>query len=189
MHLLDVAGTVFSERGYAAASIDQIALRAGVGKQTIYSRYGGKAGLFRAVASHMLHAPLLTLDCSPTKETLEDGLQQRLILVLRAAVEPEYVALFRLFLREATVFPDVFEAFRQVRDQHVEQPLTTFIGRYLSADVTPNLPVARSIELLMAMLNSFISLAALQNDRISPERIEAEAFNMTRLFLHGALAT
>ena len=187
-HLLDVAGAVFAELGYAAASIDLIAARARVGKQTIYTRYGDKAGLFRAVASDLLHlSPAMADDTGPD-DGLEAGLRQRLARLLRAAVAPDYAALFRLFLREATAFPDVFEAFNQVREKQVEQPLTAFIESHRAKGVTLALPVERGVGLLMAMLNSFISLAALCAVPITDAQIEAEADAITHLFLHGALA-
>ena len=47
--LLDGALLVFAEDGYARASIDTIARRAGVSTRTIYNQFGDKAALFEAV--------------------------------------------------------------------------------------------------------------------------------------------
>ena len=47
--LLDGALLVFAEDGYARASIDTIARRAGVSTRTIYNQFGDKATLFEAV--------------------------------------------------------------------------------------------------------------------------------------------
>jgi AcrR family transcriptional regulator len=43
--LLDVAEQVFAEQGYSAASMDDIAVRAGVTKPVLYSHFGSKEGL------------------------------------------------------------------------------------------------------------------------------------------------
>ncbi|MBY8848638.1 helix-turn-helix domain-containing protein [Saccharothrix longispora] len=43
--MLDVAETVFAERGYLAASMDEIAERVGVSKPMLYEYYGSKEGL------------------------------------------------------------------------------------------------------------------------------------------------
>jgi AcrR family transcriptional regulator len=43
--LLDVAEQVFAEQGYSAASMDDIAVRAGVTKPVLYSLFGSKEGL------------------------------------------------------------------------------------------------------------------------------------------------
>src|SRR6185503_1171575 len=48
--ILDAALEVLAERG-AAASMEEIARRAGVSKQTIYNHYGSKADLVRAMCA------------------------------------------------------------------------------------------------------------------------------------------
>ena len=45
-HLLALATELFSERGYAAASMDELAARAGVSKPVVYDQFGSKEGLF-----------------------------------------------------------------------------------------------------------------------------------------------
>ena len=47
--LLEVAEAVFSERGIAAASMEEIADRAGVTKPVLYDHFGSKDGLLAAV--------------------------------------------------------------------------------------------------------------------------------------------
>ena len=42
---MDVAEQVFAEQGYSAASMDDIAIRAGVTKPVLYSHFGSKEGL------------------------------------------------------------------------------------------------------------------------------------------------
>lgn len=58
--ILDAATTLFAEKG-AAASMEQIARRAGVSKQTLYNRYASKIDIGRAIAerrSDAITAPL-----------------------------------------------------------------------------------------------------------------------------------
>lgn len=47
--LVTTAREVFTERGYAATSIDDIVLRAGVAKGSLYHHFDGKEAIFRAV--------------------------------------------------------------------------------------------------------------------------------------------
>lgn len=47
--ILEAAETLFAERGVAATSMDAIAARAGVGKGTLFRRFGDRAGLAFAV--------------------------------------------------------------------------------------------------------------------------------------------
>ncbi|HEU0023730.1 MAG TPA: TetR/AcrR family transcriptional regulator [Thermoleophilaceae bacterium] len=46
--LLELAETLFAERGYAGASMDELCRRAGVTKPVVYELFGSKDGLFRA---------------------------------------------------------------------------------------------------------------------------------------------
>ncbi|WP_298158726.1 TetR/AcrR family transcriptional regulator [Brevundimonas sp.] len=60
--ILEAAMALFSEKG-AAASMEQIARRAGVSKQTLYNRYASKVEIGRAMAerrSDAITAPLRT---------------------------------------------------------------------------------------------------------------------------------
>ena|SRR5215211_5855321 len=50
--ILAVAGRVFAERGYHAASMDEIAARADVTKPLVYSYFGSKEGLYVAYIEH-----------------------------------------------------------------------------------------------------------------------------------------
>lgn len=47
--LMDIGRAVFAERGFAAASIEEIADRAGISKPVVYGHFGGKEGLYTAV--------------------------------------------------------------------------------------------------------------------------------------------
>lgn len=51
--LLDAAFSVFSERGYHAASIDSIAEEAGFSKGAVYSNFASKEELFLALLDHL----------------------------------------------------------------------------------------------------------------------------------------
>jgi AcrR family transcriptional regulator len=46
--MLEVAGRVFATRGYHAASMDEIAERAGISKPMLYAYFDSKDGLYRA---------------------------------------------------------------------------------------------------------------------------------------------
>jgi len=46
--IMDAAGDLFTEQGFSNTSMDKIAERAGVSKQTVYSHFGSKEGIFVA---------------------------------------------------------------------------------------------------------------------------------------------
>jgi AcrR family transcriptional regulator len=47
--LVDVGRMVFAERGYEAASVEEIADRAGITKPIVYEHFGGKEGLYAVI--------------------------------------------------------------------------------------------------------------------------------------------
>lgn len=47
--VLSAAGTVFAEKGYGSASVEEIARRAGVAIGSVYAHFGGKQALFAAL--------------------------------------------------------------------------------------------------------------------------------------------
>lgn len=61
--VLDAAGELFSERGLAV-SIEEIARRAGVSRQTVYNRFGSKLEIARAIAAQRAEAMAAPLDAN-----------------------------------------------------------------------------------------------------------------------------
>ncbi|WP_337269183.1 TetR/AcrR family transcriptional regulator [Oryzifoliimicrobium ureilyticus] len=49
--IIEAAATIFCQDGYAGASIDAVATKASVSRQTIYNHVGDKDGLFKEVVS------------------------------------------------------------------------------------------------------------------------------------------
>ncbi len=47
--LIEIAKSLFAERGYDGTSIEEIALRANVSKPVVYEHFGGKEGLYAVV--------------------------------------------------------------------------------------------------------------------------------------------
>lgn len=52
-----VARTLFATRGYAATTLGQIAIAAGVAVQTVYAVFGSKAGILRALREGLVNDP------------------------------------------------------------------------------------------------------------------------------------
>ena len=73
--LLELAEALFAERGYAGASMDQLASRAGVTKPVVYELFGSKDGLFGACVDRSIER--LAADIS-TAVRAEDEPEARL---------------------------------------------------------------------------------------------------------------
>ena len=104
--ILDAAGDVLAERGLAAP-IGEIARRAGVAKQTIYNRYGGKEALIRAMIERrvdLIAAPLLAPGAA---ERPEEALADFGRSMLSAITQDRGAAVMRVSVQGAAELPDV----------------------------------------------------------------------------------
>src|SRR5918998_4243438 len=70
--VLELAEALFAERGYAGASMEELARRAGVTKPVVYELFGSKEGLFGACVDRSI-------------ERLADGIAE----AVRAETDPE----------------------------------------------------------------------------------------------------
>ncbi len=52
--LIEISRGVFAERGYEAASLEEIAERAGISRPILYSHFGDKRGLFEVVVNEQI---------------------------------------------------------------------------------------------------------------------------------------
>lgn len=129
--ILDAALRVFGEVGYLAATVDAIAVEAGVAKPTIYNHLGGKENLFRVVmlgAAQQWHAsPMEAVRSLPAKpedlrvELLRVG--HRMIDCMRSE---ESWRMRRLLDAEITRFPDLYD---EVQLRGSAELLDAFAGR------------------------------------------------------------
>src|SRR4051794_28138155 len=75
--LLDIGRSIFAEKGFEAASIEEIAQRADVSKPIVYEHFGGKEGLYAVVVDREVRALLdrITdaLDASHPRSKLEEA--------------------------------------------------------------------------------------------------------------------
>lgn len=110
--LLDIAATLFMERGFEGTSIDAIAEVAGVSKPTVYARYRDKRDLFAAVLRDRIRrwlAPLSTAaEAAEVKpKEIATALHDVSRDVLALALTPECTALRRILAAQAIQFPDL----------------------------------------------------------------------------------
>jgi len=85
VELLDSALDLFSENGYQHTTMDDIAASLGMAKRTIYSHYGDKKALFKAVLQRAIDAWIIPTERLRSAET--DDLDETLVRVGSLLVE------------------------------------------------------------------------------------------------------
>lgn len=109
--IVQAAADVFLGTGYAGASMDEIATRSGVSKQTVYKHFTSKEALFIEIMSEMMgkadtavHTGLPKLE---TRAQLEAYLLDYAIRQLTIVLTPGLMQLRRLVIAEAQRFPEL----------------------------------------------------------------------------------
>lgn len=124
------AGTeVFLEAGYEAATMDAIAAKAGVSKQTVYNHFQSKDGLFKATVADLtsaLMAPLVVRERGgqPPEQLLCALALDYLALMLR----PSSLALYRLVVAESPRFPELVAEIYAVGTGRMVATLADYLG-------------------------------------------------------------
>lgn len=100
--LLDVARSLFAEKGFDGASVEEIAHRANVSKPVVYEHFGGKEGVYAVVVDREMHYLLSNM----TSALAEDA-HPRLLLERAAVSLLDYVESsadgFRILVRASPV--------------------------------------------------------------------------------------
>ncbi len=116
----------FLENGYARASMDRIASSAGVSKQTLYSYFSDKDGLFHALIEHIANEKFQLVWSQPLEGEAEEvlkGLAQR---ILSQVNKTDHVAFFRLFVAESKEREDLGELFLK----NIAEPAIKILTEY-----------------------------------------------------------
>lgn len=99
--LIEIGRTLFAERGYEAASIEEIAARAQVSKPVVYEHFGGKEGLYAVVVDREM-SKLLEMITSSLTQNRSRIRVERVALALLTYVE-ERTDGFRILVRDSPV--------------------------------------------------------------------------------------
>jgi len=133
--ILEGARQEFLQRGYAAASMDRIAAAAGVSKPTVYSHYGDKASLFRALTTWMVERRVRDVFGGAGHEAsaaLDPAAQLRQLasrIVDVSNRQPEMLDFLRLVIGESGRFPDLAQGFvAEVHQQALSRLAVVFSG-------------------------------------------------------------
>ena len=110
--IMQAATDVFLEHGYLGASMDEVATRAGVSKQTVYKQFHGKEHLFTEiilgtttqVVGGFVRAFANTLDQATDIDEAFRDLSHRFLDNL---MQPDVLRLRRLVVAEADRFPEI----------------------------------------------------------------------------------
>lgn len=134
--ILEAATTVFLNKGYLGASMDEIAALARVSKQTVYKHFADKERLFSEIVTATVDeiANPNTDEVLKLRDTgdLERDLRSFARRQLRAVMEPRLLQLRRLVIGEAGRFPQLGRLFYERGPGRTIDALATMFERLSS---------------------------------------------------------
>ncbi len=152
---------MFLAEGFDRASLDQIAQRAGVSKQTIYSHFADKQALFLAICNELTEKLTIPLRQPPsTTGDLRTILTRLGEDALAMMLHPASLDLHRLIVGASARFPELGQAAYEAGAGRMITELSTLLeqrsrsGDGLSRELTPG-EAATLAEQFIGMLRGF----------------------------------
>ena len=185
--LLDAAQQLFLEHGYGKLSMETIARDARVSLRTIYSQFGGKAGLFGALIGRCSDRFIGSLcDQAPMEEALIGFARQFLYQITR----PDVVRMRAILIGESPRFPDLATQFYEQGPKRTLAHLAEFFRLQQRAGLITDIDA----EFLADQFISAVRGERMQRLQLglepTPDETEIESWvqNAVRLFLAGCIS-
>jgi len=133
--IIEAAGKVFLDSGYAESSMNRIADEAGVSIKTVYRHFENKDDLFVAVikvACIAFSDEDEDLNVEPTwfKEAPFKALSIAGLAYIRHVVDKNHVALFRVINRDSHKFPELGKKYHQEVVSPRNQRLLSYLSKW-----------------------------------------------------------
>ena len=117
----------FLEHGYAATRMDQVAKTAGVSKQTLYSYFDDKEGLFTALLQYVASQKFRLVWSQPLRGEPRQVLTQLARRIMTQINDTDYLCFVRLIIAESGNHPELSQLFLK----NVAQPAIAIFKAYL----------------------------------------------------------
>jgi AcrR family transcriptional regulator len=187
--IVRMAAELFLEKGYGNVSIDEIISRVGGSKATIYTRFGGKEGLFEAVVKQL---------CSDVTVAIEIGtdgdIAAQLTRIGRSFLEmvlsPRILELHRLMVSMGRTFPSAGRLFFEAGPITAYKTVATWIeAQQRRGAIAPGDAYQKAV-LFLDMLIGEHQLQTLvsASEGKRARRIDATLRSAVDLFLNGCRA-
>lgn len=127
--ILDAAGALFLDQGFAAVSMDAVARAADVSKATLYAHFDGKEALFTAIIGARCAALRAEAEAlQPHDAPLPEALARIGGLFLRFLLREDALAMFRLIAAEGGRMPALADAFAEAGPQATRRWLSRWLA-------------------------------------------------------------
>ena len=181
--VLDAALELFTEKGFAATRVEDIAAKAGISKGTVYLYFPSK----EAVMEGLIHRALSPVALKALSAIDAVGLDPQTVvktiggLVADRLNDPKVSAIPKLILRESAQFPELAQIYRREVIDRILPPLVELIRRNIDKgrfrDVDPEMTIRSVVgpiiaHMLIAEVFGISPEGGLQMDRLIANHID-----------------
>ncbi|WP_099867269.1 TetR/AcrR family transcriptional regulator [Pararhizobium haloflavum] len=178
---------LFVNHGYAGVSVDEIARAANVSKPTIYSHFGGKEELFVFLLKDVCDRLLAPLAGPGRDGDVYETLIDHARAYARAVLQPDIVAMHRLFTAEARRFPELGRRYFAAGPEVAHEGLAIYFARLRERGVLkiddPKLAAEQFSGMVLSPLRLKLLFGCL--DSVDDDEIERQVEQAVRIFLQG----
>jgi TetR/AcrR family transcriptional regulator, mexJK operon transcriptional repressor len=190
--LIEVAATLFMERGFDGVSVDAVAEAAGVSKPTVYARYRDKADLFRAVLQRRIRLWLAPLSAAAEAqaravgprnvETTLHDLSRELVAL---SSTPGAGALQRILAAQSVQFPELAKLAYEEGWLRGIRAVASIFERFSASGQIEVEDSEIAAELFLSLVLGRSTRFAVYGVATSPEAQERRRKMAVELFLNG----
>ena len=186
--ILDIATGLFLKIGYGDTTIELVAEKARISKRTLYHRYPDKAALFGTVVRRIV-GRLRPPDVSGLfiGGSLEEILPRLAGIILRAALDPQALALHRIIMAEATRFPELAAAIadRSASQEAIERIAALLQREIPAAQLPASAALFAAVQFLQMVIASPQRRVLVRGVAMSEAEMDGWAKQTANLFLNG----
>jgi AcrR family transcriptional regulator len=174
--LVATAATVFAQRGYEGASVEEIAEQAGYSHGAVYSNFAGKSDLFLAVFEDYMAARAQELAATQAEQAENAPLEQRARALAdqwmeRFASDRESFLLHLEFLAASRREPELAKRFGS-RSAALRETIATFIAHHQEAEGAEAPLPPPELALILRALGIGLAIEAL----VSPDAVREDLY-------------
>jgi TetR/AcrR family transcriptional regulator, mexJK operon transcriptional repressor len=185
---MEAATAVFLKKGYANATLDDIIARSGGSRQTLYTLFGGKQGLFEALIAERsiwIFEPFIAeelLDRNPDEMLVDVATRY-----LEAVTTPEALGIYRLIVAESVFMKELAERFWEMGPGRARALLAGYFERQTQRGVLRVQDPEQAAHQFWGMLLGSFQMQCLLGlrDVPEPEEIKASVRAAVSRFLDG----
>ncbi|MGC8634085.1 MAG: TetR/AcrR family transcriptional regulator [Candidatus Limnocylindrales bacterium] len=173
--LIDAAASVFAQRGFDAASLDQVAEAAGFTKGAVYSNFRSKTDLFMGVVERRLEEQISAITRAAANATLAEAIR-RLEFASESGGQAnfDWLRLVAEFWQFAMRDERARAAMAQQYERARMASARILAEKYAEAGVQPPMPV-RDLAILVEAIGIGIGFQAALDPAAVPSTLQGEA--------------